>query len=194
LRVFEEVRRVLARQGTLPEFVHAANSAATLDLPESWLEGVRVGLAAYGISPLPPEVPAPMPLRPALSWRARVAQVKDLPAGAAVGYGGTFTCPAPMRVAAATIGYADGYPRALSNRASVLIRGARCPVLGRVSMDLITVDCATVPEAEPGDIVTLLGRDGDDEISAWELAVRAGTIPYEITCGLSPRVPRTYPE
>ncbi|MHB8572441.1 MAG: alanine racemase [Candidatus Dormibacteria bacterium] len=191
LTLFESVRARLETAGHRAELYHAANSAAALSLPESRLDAVRVGIATYGMTPFGEDATEPG-LTPVLSWRTRVAQVKDLPVGAQVGYGGAFTALRPMRVATCTVGYADGYFRSQSNQGQVLVRGRRCGVVGRVSMDLITVDCEAVPDVEPGDVVTLLGTDGAESVSAWEVARRAGTIAWEVTCALSPRVPRLY--
>jgi alanine racemase len=128
---------------------------------------------------------------PALSLKARVAFVKDVPAGTPVGYGGTHVTAKPSTIAVIPIGYADGYSRALSNKADVLIGGRRAPVVGCVCMDQMMADVTGVPAA-PGDLATLIGKDGTGEITADELAEKAGMIPYEIVTGLSPRVKRFY--
>jgi alanine racemase len=143
----------------------------------------------YGVSPLRRGADG---LRPALSWRARVAQVRDLPAGAGISYGRSFVTAAPTRVATVAVGYGDGYPRSLSGAAAeVLVAGRRCPLLGRVTMDMIMVDVTALPNPpRPGEIVTLLGPDGDEAIDATEIAAKAGTIPWEVLTGIAPRVKR----
>lgn len=169
---------------------HLANSAGTLYLPSSHFDMVRVGLAMYGCSPRGPE-PAPVRLRQALSLRARVAQVKEVHAGAAVGYGGTWAAERTTRLALLPVGYADGMPRSLSNRGAVLVRGVRCPVAGRVSMDQTVVDVGMLP-IEPGEEVLLLGAYGDCALSVDYWAELDGTVNYEILCGLGQRLPKVY--
>ncbi|MCB1087379.1 MAG: alanine racemase, partial [Verrucomicrobiae bacterium] len=151
---------------------------------------IRPGLALYGVSPLPDFQAA---LRPVLTWKTRLTLVRDVPAGTTISYGRTYTAPRPLRIATLAVGYADGYPRQLSGRgADVLIRGRRCPVLGRVTMDQVVVDVSHLPDSPiPGDEAVLLGRQGEtEEISAAELAEKAGTIPWEILTGIGPRVVR----
>ncbi|QQS00617.1 MAG: alanine racemase [Austwickia sp.] len=172
---------------------HAANSGGVLAHPSSWFDLVRPGIMVYGSYP-DPDVPRTVPLRPALSWRSRVSFVKDVPAGETVGYGRTWVAPAATRIATVPVGYADGYNRRLSNRGEVLIRGRRLPVVGRVCMDQVMVDLGPGSDVAVGDAVTLLGRDGAEEITAWHMAAWLGTIPYEVTCALAPRVTRTYVE
>ncbi len=168
---------------------HIANSAGTLGYPRLGREMVRCGLMIYGVSPLPDHRSA---LRPVLTWKSRITQVRTLPAGSGVSYGRTFVTEAPTVVATVATGYADGYPRALAGRGTdVLVAGQRCPLLGRVTMDQIMVDVTRLPSpAQPGDDVTLIGRQGSAEITASELARLAGTIPWEILTGLGRRVRR----
>ena len=169
---------------------HALLSAGVLGFHDSAFDLVRAGLMLYGISPLPEYQHL---LRPAMALKARVVLVRDLPAGVAISYGRTYTTPCAMRVATVGAGYADGYPRALSNRgAEVLVGGRRCAVLGRVTMDMIVVDASSVPNVSPGDEVVLIGRQGDAEILATEVAERAGTIAWEIFTGIGMRVRRVY--
>lgn len=173
-----------------PFKVHVLLSAGILGFSRHRFDIVRAGLLLYGSSPLPNEQPA---LRPVLTLKSRIALLRDLPAGRSVSYGRTFTTSRPLRVATIGAGYADGYPRSLSNRdAAVLIGGQRCPVLGRVTMDLTMVDVSAVPEASLGDEVVLIGRQGDAEILAAEVAERAGTIAWEIFTGIGSRVRRVY--
>ncbi len=154
---------------------------------------VRVGLLQYGENPMTGTEAPPVAVQPILSWYARVGMVKTLPTGTAISYGGRHTLARQSRVAVLTVGYGDGYGTALSNRAEVLLHGRRCPVLGRVTMDQIMVDVSelsTSPKA--GDVATLIGTDGLEQITASELAARSGAIPWEIFCALSPRVKRIY--
>jgi alanine racemase len=128
-----------------------------------------------------------------MTWKTRIGLIRDMPKGSSISYGRTFITPQPMRVATLTAGYADGYPRHLSNRAAaVLVRGRRCPLLGRVTMDLMMIDVSGVEDVDVGDEVILMGRQGDEEISAAELAERAGTITWEVTTRVGARVRRVY--
>ena len=132
-------------------------------------------------------------MRPALTLKTCVSLVRELPAGHGVSYGRTFVTPRPMRVGTLAAGYADGYPRHLSNAgAEVLVRGRRCPLLGRVTMDQVMIDLSALPSVEAGEEVVLIGRQGEEEILAAELAAKAGTIPWEIFTGLTARVERYY--
>jgi len=178
--------RVIAR-GHRPRLVHAANSAATLFRDEARFDMVRAGVVLYGVMPGPTPDPE---LRPVMRVVTSVARVKTFPAGTAVGYGRSWTAPRESRIATLAIGYGDGYPRSLSNRAEVLIRGQRCPVVGRVSMDLTGVDVTDLSGCERGDEAVVLGAQGGDAITAEELGERAGSISWEILTQISPRVPR----
>lgn len=169
---------------------HAQNSAGLMAYPPGGCNLARPGLMLYGCSPL---ARFQARLRPVLTWKTRVTLVRDLPAGRGVSYGRAFVTPGPMRVGTLAVGYADGYPRRLSGTgAEVLVRGRRCPVLGRVTMDQTMIDLSALPEAGPGEEVTLIGADGPEQILAAELATRSGTIPWEIFTGLTARVPRSY--
>jgi len=194
--LFEEGLALLNANGLYPTLVHMANSAATLARSETWKTMVRPGIALYGYSRSPsPETAhgaaAPL-LRPVLSWKTRVITVKDVPAGQAIGYGGTFITQERSRIAVLPVGYADGFHRLLSNRGRVIIRGEYAPVAGRVSMDLTTVDVTQIPGIEIGDEVILIGRTNGKNVDAREHARICETIPYEITCSISKRVPRIY--
>ncbi|MGC3990081.1 MAG: alanine racemase [Chthoniobacteraceae bacterium] len=168
--------------------VNALNSAGILRFPQFAGGMVRAGLMIYGSSPLHEFQPL---LQPVMTWKTRVVMVRDVGEGRSISYGRTFITPGPMRVATLAAGYADGYHRTLSNRgASVLIRGQRCPLLGRVTMDQIMVDVSGLSEVELGDEAVLVGRQGDEEILAGELAQLAGTIAWEIMTSVSRRVPR----
>lgn len=170
--------------------VHLLLSAGILGFAHHRYDIVRAGLMLYGSSPLLREQKL---LRPVLALKARVALLRDLPAGRSVSYGRTFITARPTRVATISAGYADGYPRSISNRdGTVLIDGRRCPVLGRVTMDLSMVDVTAVPEAKLGDEVVLIGKQGAEEILVAEVAERAGTIAWEIFTGIGSRARRVY--
>jgi alanine racemase len=168
---------------------HAANSAAVLRDARSHFDMARCGVAIYGLDPFQGD-PAERGLVPALSLHSYVADVKRFPAGASAGYGQTWVANAPTSVGVIPIGYGDGVRRGLSNNAEVLVRGARHPVVGTVSMDNVTIDLGPDTGVEPGDEAVLIGAQGDEAIRAEELAARLETINYEVTCAISPRVPR----
>jgi alanine racemase len=194
---FEEALAILAAHGLHPPLVHMGNSAAVSARPETWKTMVRPGILLYGYS-LPAMrsgaivTESPLPLAPVLTWKTRVLTVKDVPAGEAVGYMGTYVTQEHSRIAVLPVGYADGYPRLLSNRARVIVRGEYAPVVGRVSMDLTTVDVGNIPGVAVGDEVTLIGSNNGKTVDAVELARLGETVPYEILCGISQRVPRVY--
>jgi alanine racemase len=174
---------------------HACNSAALLRDSRVWYDAVRPGLLLYGI--VPPPLASTMPLRPVMSLTSRVTAVKGLRPGEGVGYGWRFRADAPRTIAVIPAGYADGLDTRLSGRGFVLIRGKRVPIVGAVSMDMITVDVTDVGDVQPGDEVVLLGRQGDEtwqQIDAREVAAAIGTIPWEIVCRLGTRVERHYSE
>jgi alanine racemase len=168
---------------------HAANSGAMFCLPTSRLDMVRPGLSLYGIDPTGRPC-MDRPLRPALRWTAPLIGIRNIPAGASVGYGQTFVAPGPMRVGLLPVGYADGYMRQFSNRAAVVIHGVAARVIGRVNMDFITVDLTGVPQAILGDEVILLDDDPLSPASVYKLAEWGETIPYEILCKIGSRVRR----
>jgi alanine racemase len=188
---FLEVADELRRGGHEPRLLHASNSGGAIRHPEARLDLIRPGIAMYGIEPAPEVGGAELGLRPALSWRSSVSMVKRLPAGERVSYGHRYALPRDAWVATVPVGYADGYPRLLSSRADVLIGGRRCRVAGNVTMDQVIVDCGDL-EPAPGDEVVLLGPQGDDLVSAEELAAHAGTIAYEIVTRIGERVPRDH--
>ncbi len=193
LEVFARVLAQVESAGFHPRWRHLANSAAVVALPPAksgdTYNLVRPGLALYGVSPAAWIVP-PTPFEPVLSWKTAVIHLKTISTGTAVSYGGTWTARRPTRIATLPVGYADGYPRRLSNRAQVLLHGQRAPVVGRVCMDLCMVDVTDVPGAALGDEVVLLGRQGGQEVSAVEFAGWLDTMPYEVLCGVGARVPR----
>jgi alanine racemase len=169
--------------------VHASNSAAALRWPAFSADAVRPGIFLYGGHPAPeaPGVPSP---RPVVAVKARMVLVRDKAPGSTAGYGATYTAAERERWGTVAIGYGDGVPRAIGNRGAVLVRGRRCAVIGRVSMDLITVSLRDVPEARAGDVVTVIGEDGAARVTVDEVATLAGTIGYEILTGLGTRLPR----
>jgi alanine racemase len=171
--------------------VHAANSAATLREPASHFDLVRCGVAVYGMDPFG-EDPAERDLEPALELRSYVADIKPFAPGASAGYGRKWRATEPTHVGVIPIGYGDGVRRALSNNAEVLVGDRRRPLVGTISMDNITVDLGAEPGVEPGAPAVLIGAQGGERVLAEELAHRLATINYEITCGVSPRVPREY--
>ena len=169
--------------------VHAANSAAVLRERRSHFEMARCGVAIYGLDPFQRD-PAEHDLRPALTLRSHVADVKRFPAGASAGYGRTWKAPVDTWIGVVPLGYGDGVRRALTNNAEVLVGGKRYPLVGTVSMDNITIDLGPETEVKPEDEAVLIGRQGEGEILAEEIARRLDTINYEVTCAISPRVPR----
>jgi len=197
LAQFERFQQLLAEldaAGLRPPLVHAANSPATLTLPQTHLDMVRSGIALYGLDPDEEQTPVPPSFRPVLSWKAEVAQVRDLAPGDAVSYGREFIAQTPMRAAVIPVGYADGFPRKPLNWGSVLIHGQAAPILGRVCMDQTVVDVTEIERAtgpvRQGDEVVIIGRQGEAEISAEEAARRTGTINYDVTSRIMARVPR----
>jgi alanine racemase len=168
----------------LPGARSIANSAGLLAWPEARADWVRPGLMLYGASPLPGRTGAQLGLRAAMRLESRLIAVREYPAGSAIGYGGAYRCPEAMRIGVAAVGYADGYHRAIGNGAPVLVAGTRVATVGRVSMDMITLDLRAAPQASVGDAVTLWGP----ELPVEEVAQHAGTIAYELLCGLTQRV------
>jgi alanine racemase len=191
LAEFEQVLALLREMGVNPPVIHAANSAAIMLLPQSHYDLVRAGIAMYGLPP-DPAVAWPADLRPALTWRTRVGLVKEIRPGQAVSYGCTYRADQHQRIASLPVGYADGFPRHLSNKGEVLIGDRRCPVVGRVCMDQTMVRLPDDLEVAPGDEVVLIGRQGAETITASDIAQTIGTINYEVLCSISKRVPRLY--
>ncbi len=192
LDLLQEARKAFRQAGLEVQVVHSANSAATILWPETHGEMVRVGIAAYGLWPSTETYATVLQtyaargegfipnLQPVLSWRARVVQVKDVPTGAYIGYGRTFRATYPMRIAILPVGYHEGYDRRLSNLAHVLIEGTRSPVRGRICMNMMMVDVTHIQGVQVGTVATLLGSDGQERISAEQLAAWMGTINYEV--------------
>jgi alanine racemase len=169
--------------------IHAANSAASLTRPSSYFNCVRIGIAMYGLHPST-ECPLPPGFRPALTWKSVLSQVKTLPPGRGISYGHDYITSREERIGTVPVGYADGFRRVPGNR--VLIGGSKVPIIGRVTMDQIMVQLDSVPNASMGDEVVLIGTQGDNSITAEEIAGRWGTINYEVTSGIYRRVPRVY--
>jgi alanine racemase len=192
---FHTLAASLDAAGIRPELVHMSSTIAIgYARRDAWHNMVRAGHAVYGyVSPA--RGPAPqriLKVQPALTWKAKILTVKDIPEGALVGYGGTFRAPRPMRIAVVGAGYADGVFHRLSNRGQVIAGGRLTPILGTISMDLTTVDISHAPGLAAGDEVTLLGREGEASLDAQEIARVAGTISYNILCSISARVRRVY--
>jgi alanine racemase len=190
LAEFLEVVGDVRDAGHSPRVLHAANTAGTILHPAARLDLVRCGIGIYGVEPAP-GVGDELGLRPAMCWRSAVTMVKRLPAGERVSYGHRYRLARDAWMATVPVGYADGYPRLLSSRADVLIGGRRGRVAGSVTMDQLVVDCGE-HRPEPGEEAVLLGRQGDDEVTAEELAGHADTIAYEIVTRVGERVPREY--
>lgn len=186
---FMDVLRTLSDAGHSFPVRHIANSAATIDLPETHLDAVRCGIAIYGLRPSAGTPPA-VPLQPVLTLKSCLARVRTLPAGAGISYGRTYITPCRMAVGLVPIGYGDGYHRLNSNRGAVLIHGRRAPIVGRVTMDQLVVDLSEIGPASVGDEVVLIGAQGLDRITAEEVAGWAETINYEVTTSLLSRLPR----
>lgn len=171
---------------------HCANSAAAMEMPDACLDAVRAGVAIYGLWPSEEMDHSNVQLSPALSLQSSIVFLKDLPAGRQVSYGGTWQSQAPCRIATIPVGYGDGYPRSLSNKGYVLIRGKKAPIRGRVCMDQMMVDVTDIPEAQVDDEVTLIGRDGGEIITMEQLGELSGRFNYELACCLNARVPIIY--
>ncbi len=186
---FEEVLSALRGEHLLPRYIHAANSAATLRVPQSRYNMVRIGIALYGLNPSP-DAPLPREFKPALSFKCQIAQVKELPEGSYISYGCTFRTSRPSRIAVIPVGYADGFRRTPAHWGEVLVRGRRAPIVGRVCMDQTMIDVTDIPNVRSGDEVVLIGAQGDDSITVDEVARRLGTINYEVVSEILARVPR----
>lgn len=187
---FEQVLRQARSENLLRGMVHMSNSAGLFSGSVPLYDAVRVGISAYGV--VPKDVSWGSELEPVMSLRTRIIFLKDLPAGSTVGYDGTFQLDGTRRIATLPVGYNDGVPWRLSNQGSVLVRGLRAPIVGRVSMDYTTIDVTDIPGAEAGDVATLIGRDGEDELLLRDVAECAETIPYEIACSIGKRVARVF--
>ncbi len=191
LRRFRSVIDFLRSEGVEIPLVHMANSGAIISMPESHFNMVRPGIMLYGYHPRAEAGTTP-PLKPVMSLYSRVSQLKRVEAGTSISYNRRFTALKETCIATIPIGYADGFNRGLTNKGEVIIRGHRYPVVGTVCMDHIMVDVGGEPLVEAGDDVVLIGQSGTELISAWDIGKKIGTIPYEVTCAVSPRVKRIH--
>ncbi|MDF1499360.1 MAG: alanine racemase [Anaerolineales bacterium] len=189
LEGFKSLVESLDRRGLRPPLIHSANSAAGLAHPETWFDLIRVGIAMYGLQPSSAR-PLPGSFRPALSWRSSLSMVKTVPPGRGISYGHVYRTSGQERIGTVPVGYADGFRRVEGNQA--LVGGHRVPVVGRVTMDQIMLQLDAVPEGRVGEEVVLIGVQGEARITAEDIADRWGTINYEVTSGISKRVPRVY--
>lgn len=184
--------KLLEERGVEIPVKHCSNSAGIIDLPEANMDLVRAGISIYGMYPSDEVDQEQVALKPVMALKSFITYIKPLKAGRAVSYGGTFVADRPMRVATIPVGYGDGYPRNLSGKGYVLIRGKKAPILGRVCMDQFMVDVTGIPNVSVEDEVTLIGRDGGEEILVEDLARLSGGFHYEIVCDIGKRVPRVY--
>ena len=171
---------------------HCSNSAGIVELPEANMDVVRAGITLYGLWPSDKVAKDIVDLKPVLSLKSHIVYIKEVEAGTPVSYGGTYVTPGKMRIATIPVGYGDGYPRGLSNKGYVLIRGRKAPIRGRICMDQFMVGVDEIPDAETGDEVTLIGADGTYQITMEELGELSGRFNYEFACGLGKRIPRIY--
>jgi alanine racemase len=192
LAAFLQMIGMLEARGVHIPLHHCSNSAGILDLPQANLDLVRAGITMYGLHPSEEVALERVELRPALSLKSRIVHVKELPSGSPISYGGTFVTERESRIATIPVGYGDGYARTLSGKGSVLIRGRRAPICGRVCMDQFMVDVTDIPGAAVGDEVTLIGTDGAERITLEELGELSGRFNYEFACDLGKRIPRVF--
>ena len=189
---FTRFHQMLQERNVEIPLVHCSNSAGIVDIQKANMDAVRAGIIIYGLYPSDEVDKNKVILKPAMELKSFVTYIKEIGPGTAVSYGGTFVAEKPMKVGTVSIGYADGYPRNMSGKGSVLVNGKRVPILGRVCMDQMMIDLTEVPEAFEGMDVTLLGRDGEEEITMEELAATCGGFHYEIPCVIGKRVPRVF--
>lgn len=192
LRLFEQMIGMLEERGVTIPIHHCSNSAGIVELPEANMNMVRAGITLYGLWPSDEVSRDRIELRPVMSMKSQISFIKTLEKGRSISYGGTYVTDRSQRIATIPVGYADGYARGLSNKGYVLIHGKKAPICGRVCMDQFMVDVTDIPEAAEGDSVTLLGRDGDAQITMEELGELSGRFNYEFACLITPRVPRIY--
>lgn len=192
LSIYTDFIKKLKENGMDIKIKHCSNSAGIIDMPEANMSEVRAGIALYGMYPSDEINKKAVTMYPAMEIKSHIIYLKTVEKGTSIGYGGTFTTSRTTKVATIPVGYGDGYPRSLSNKGSVLIRGRRAAIIGRVCMDQIMVDVTDICDVEDGDEVTLIGRDGDDAISVEEAAGLAGTFNYEFVCNIGKRIPRVY--
>lgn len=188
---FSDFYKKLSESGLSFDYLHICNSAAICDLNDKSYSAVRPGIIIYGLYPSD-EVSKKLSLKPALELKTHISYIKEVEAGEGISYGHSYIAKEKRIIATIPVGYADGYPRALSNKGRVIIKGKYAPIVGRVCMDQFMVDISDIPGVKPEDTVTLIGTDGDAQVSADEIAKLCGTINYEIVCGIGKRVPRVY--
>lgn len=189
---FQQLLADLQAAGLHIPLRHAANSGAIIDMPETHLDMVRAGISVYGLFPSPEVDQSRIDLSPALTLKAKIIHLKQVPAGTKISYGGTWEASKTTTIATIPVGYGDGYSRLLSNRGQMIVRGKRAPIVGRVCMDLTMLDVGHIDGVTMEDEVVLIGRQGEEEISADEIANRLGTINYEVVTSLMARVDRVY--
>ncbi len=192
-KIFNNIISELEKQGVNIPIKHCSNSAAIIDMPDVNMDCVRVGIALYGMYPSDEVDKTKVKLTPAMELKSHIICLKEVEKGVGISYGATYVTSEKTKVATVSVGYGDGYRRSLSNKGYVLIRGQKAPILGRVCMDQFMVDVTHIKDVQRGDVVTLLGKDGDMEITAEELAGMAGeTFNYEIVCDIGKRIPRVF--
>ncbi len=192
IRQFQKMKEMLAQKGISIPISHCANSAAIIDLPETNMSLVRAGISLYGMWPSDEVRKENLDLQPVLSLKSRIVFLKELEAGRTISYGATYETRKVQRIATIPVGYADGYPRSLSNKGYVLIHGKAAPICGRICMDQFMADVTDIPEAEEGTEVTLVGKSGSREITMEEIGELSGRFNYEFACDLGKRIPRVY--
>lgn len=189
---FQAFAGLLKDRGVKIRMHHCSNSAGIFDLKEANMDAVRAGISIYGLYPSEDVNRLAVPVIPVMTLKSHVVYVKEIGPGTSVSYGGTFTAEKPMRIATVPVGYGDGYPRSLSNKGKVIIRGRQASILGRICMDQFMVDVTDIPEARPGDLVTLIGADGGNGITMEDLGGLSGRFNYELACDIGKRVPRRF--
>lgn len=193
LSLFKDfVKKIKEETGFQIPICHCANSAALIELRDGDMDAVRAGIALYGLWPSGEVSKAVVELKPAMELKSQVIFVKEVEAGAEIGYGGTFTAPRKMKIATVPVGYGDGYPRGLSNKGYVLVHGERAPIVGRICMDQFMIDVTRIPNVKEGDWATLIGREGEGQITMEELGELSGRFNYELACCIGKRIPRIY--
>ncbi len=186
------VEKIRREKGLRIPICHCANSASMIELRDADMDAVRAGIAMYGLWPSQEVSRDIVGLKPAMEWKSRIIYVKDVEEGVEIGYGGTFTTSRKMKIATVPVGYGDGYPRGLSNKGYVLVHGKKSPIVGRICMDQFMIDVTQIPEIKEGDAVTLIGREGELEITMEELGELSGRFNYELACCIGKRIPRVY--
>ncbi len=193
LSLFKDfVKKIKAETGFQIPICHCANSAAMIEFRDADMDAVRAGIALYGLWPSEEVSKAVVELEPAMELKSQVIYVKEVEAGAEIGYGGTYTASRKMKIATVPVGYGDGYPRGLSNKGYVLVHGEKAPIVGRICMDQFMIDVTRVPNVKEGDWVTLIGREGGRRITMEELGELSGRFNYELACCIGKRIPRIY--